>query len=93
MFWETLPGLVASWAAAAAGVAYLVRLVWRGVRLTRRISVSVARLIEIGDEDEWPNGSKTLPQSIVEIYKRQSQTHDLLEAYIVSHRQDHELLN
>lgn len=105
-FWETLPGIIASWAAAIAGLGYLVKVAWRGWKRTRKISIAVGRLLEIGDAESWPNGSKTLPQTIrtvysrqEEIYKRQAETYDLVHAtknrvedYIVAHRADHGLL-
>lgn len=92
MFWETLPGLIASWSAAIAGLIYLISKIGRAWSFTRRLAAGVARLIELGTTDAWPNGSNTLPESITEIYKRQGTTHELIEAYIVTHRQDHELL-
>lgn len=93
MWWETIPGLITLWATATAGVVYLTRQAWRATKLGRRVAGAVGRLILIGTTDRWPNGAKDLPTAMNEIYKKQSQTHDLLESYIVSHRADHELAN
>lgn len=109
-FWETLPGLIASWAAAFVALGWLGKKGWaaavRSWRWLRNIVVSIDRLLEIGDESTWPNGSETLAQFNRAIYDRLEETterfdtidgeiaksNELLEAYIKTHRQDHELL-
>lgn len=98
MFWETLPGAIASWAAALAALGFIANRVISAWKTTQRIVLLVSRLTEIASPDEWPNGSRNLPQSITEIYRRQGDTHDLvkqttheLKAYIVAHRADHGL--
>ena len=91
MWWETIPGLITLWATATAGVVYLARQAWRATKSGRRVTAAVGRLIQIGTADQWPNGAQTLPEALDEIYKRQGQTHALLESYIVAHRADHGL--
>ncbi len=91
MWWETLPGLIAVWSAAVAGLIYLSRQIWKATRFGRKVTVALGRLIELGTTEEWPNGATSLPQAMTEIYDRQGATHDLLESYIVAHRADHGL--
>ena len=91
MWWETLPGLIASWSVAVAGLIYLTTKAWGAARFGKRVTVAFGRLIELGTTEEWPNGATSLPQAMNEIYKRQGATHDLLESYIVAHRADHGL--
>jgi len=98
MWWETIPGLITLWATATAGVIYLIRQAWRITALGKRLAGAVGRLVLIGTTDQWPNGAENLPAAMNEVYIRQSQivlaqteTHHLLESYIVSHRADHEL--
>lgn len=92
MFWETLPGLLASWAAAVAGLLYLSRKLWHGLLHTsrglRRLVTAVARLLEIGDKTQWPNGAESLPHAMREIYGRQSETHKLLETHLKEWKAD-----
>jgi len=97
MWWETVPGLITLWATATAGVVYLIRAAWRVTKSGQKLAGAVGRLMLIGTTDQWPNGAKDLPAAMSEVYKRQSQivvaqteTHHLLESYIVSHRTDHE---
>jgi len=92
MFWDTIPGAIASWAAAVAGLIYLAQKTWRALQFGRRVTAGVARLIRIGTTSAWPNGSTDLPATLREIYDRQGATHSLLESYIVSHRTDHDAL-
>ncbi len=92
MFWETLPGLIAVWSAAVAGLIYLTRQIWKATKFGKKVAVALGRLIELGTTDHWPNGAKTLPEAMNEIYKRQGETKELLESYIVAHRADHGLL-
>ena len=89
MWWETVPGLITLWATATAGVVYLIRQTWRVTKLGRRLAGAVGRLMLIGTTDKWPNGAKNLPEAMSEIYARQTETHLLLESYIVAHRADH----
>ncbi len=91
MWWETVPGLITLWATATAGVISLTRQAWRVTKSGQRLAGAVGRLILIGTTDKWPNGAKDLPAAMNEIYIKQSQTHVLLESYIVAHRADHEL--
>ncbi len=91
MWWETVPGLITLWATATAGVVYLIRQGWRVTKSGRRLAGAVGRLILIGTTDQWPNGAKDLPAAMNEIYNRQTETHVLLESYIVAHRADHGL--
>jgi len=91
MWWETIPGLITLWATATAATIYLFRQAWRITKSGKRLAGAVGRLILIGTTDKWPNGAKDLPAAMNEIYKKQSQTHILLESYIVAHRADHEL--
>jgi hypothetical protein len=91
MWWETVPGLITLWATATAASLYLIRVAWRATKVGRRLAGAVGRLILIGTTDKWPNGAKDLPTAMSEIYKKQSQTHTLLELYILSHRADHGL--
>ncbi len=91
MWWETVPGLITLWATATAGVVYLVRQTWRVTKSGRKLAGAVGRLILIGTTDQWPNGAKDLPAAMNEIYKKQNQTHVLLESYITAHRADHGL--
>ncbi len=98
MWWETLPGFITLWAGAIAGLAgaiaglvYLTRQAWRATKFGKRVTEAVVRLILLGTTDQWPNGAKSLPEAMSEIYDRQGQTHTLLESYIVSHRADHDL--
>ena len=98
-FWETVPGLVASYAAAVAGLIYIASRFWLAARVGKRVARSVARLIEIGDTAAWPNGSHSLPEAMNEIFDRQGETNDLvhdakarLEDYVVAHRSDHSSL-
>ena len=90
MWWETVPGLITLWATATAGVVYLIRQAWRVTKSGQRLAGAVGRLILIGTTDQWPNGAENLPAAMSEIYNRQTETHHLLESYIVSHRTDHE---
>jgi hypothetical protein len=92
MFWDTIPGAIASWAAAIAGLIYLSKRAWGALQFGRSVTAGVVRLIQIGTTSAWPNGSTDLASSLVEIYNRQGATHDLLENYIVTHRSDHEAL-
>lgn len=92
MWWETLPGLIAVWSAAVAGLIYLTRQIWKATRFGKKVAVAFGRLIELGTTEEWPNGATSLPQAMNEIYKKQDDTHRLLESYIVAHRADHGLL-
>ena len=98
MWWETIPGLITLWAGAVAGLAaavaglgYLGRQLWLATKVGKRVTGAVGRLIHIGTTDQWPNGAKSLPEAMSEIYDRQGQTHDLLQTYIVAHRADHGL--
>ncbi len=91
MWWETVPGLITLWATATAGLLFLGGQAWRATKVGKRVAGAVGRLILIGTTDKWPNGAKNLPAAMNEIYKRQGKTHDLLEAYIHSHRADHDL--
>jgi hypothetical protein len=91
MWWETVPGLITLWATATAGVLYLIRQAWRATKLGKKLAGAVGRLMLIGTTDKWPNGAKDLPDAMHQIYVKQSQTHDLLESYIVAHRADHGL--
>ena len=91
MWWETVPGLITLWATATAGVVYLSRKAWHATKFGKKVMLAVSRLILIGTTDQWPNGAKSLPEAMHEIYNRQGQTHNLLESYIVAHRADHGL--
>jgi hypothetical protein len=73
-FLSTTAGQFAAWAAGLAGVIYLGTRLWAAAKVTRRISRAIANLAAIGDATEWPNGSTTLPESLVELYNRQGET-------------------
>ncbi len=90
MWWESVPGLIAIWSAAVAGVLYLIHQLWRATKFGRKVTVAVLRLIHIGTTTDWPNGAHSLPEAMNEIYLRQTETHHLLESYISAHRADHE---
>ena len=87
MFWETVPGLVASWAAAVAASLYLASKLWHFLRVGRQVTTAVLRLTEIGARADWPNGSETLPEAINEIYNRQGETHDLVKTHLEESKQ------
>ncbi len=91
MWWESVPGLIIIWSTAVAGLIYLVRQLWRATKFGRKVTVAVGRLINISTTTDWPNGANSLPEAMNEIYLRQTETHQLLETYIVTHRADHEL--
>ncbi len=91
MWWETLPGFITLWAGALAGLVYLTRQAWRATKFGKKVTEAAVRLILLGTTDQWPNGAESLPEAMSEIYDRQGLTHTLLEAYIVSHRADHDL--
>ncbi len=91
MWWETIPGLITLWATATAGTFYLIRMSWRVTKSGQKLAGAVGRLMLIGTTDQWPNGAENLPAAMSEIYDRQTETHRLLESYIVSHRADHDL--
>lgn len=86
-----LPVIIAAWAAAIAGLIYIIKKVWGAARFGRRLTVAAGRLIDIAETDLWPNGAASLPEAMSEIYDRQGKTHELLESYIVAHRVDHGL--
>ncbi len=92
MWWETLPGLIATWTVATAGVVYLSTQIWKATRFGKKVAVAFGRLIQIGMTDKWPNGAKNLPDAMTEIYIKQGETKELLQSYIVAHRADHGLL-
>ena len=91
-FWETMPGLVASYAAAVAGLIYITSKIWRAAQVGRRVARSVGRLIAIGDTAAWPNGSDNLPEALNEIYNLVQSATSRLEDYVVAHRSDHSSL-
>lgn len=105
MFWETIPGQIATYAAAVVGIGVIARAVWKSLRVGRRVTKAIVNLAEIGDVDSWPNGSADLPSSISAIYGQQTETNRLiasqndkldktagrLDSYIVAHRADHGL--
>lgn len=93
MFWETLPGVIASWAAAVAGLLYLAKKLWKALLRSRRglqrFLTAVIKLLEIGDKQEWPNGAESLPHAMREIYKRQGQTHALIKTHLEEAKQQY----
>ena len=100
MWWETIPGAVATVAAGLAGLIYLIKKFFDTAEWLRRLGTS---MIDLASTDAWPNGSGSLPESLNEMYRRQGETHDAvkenskiilatrdrLESYIVAHRADH----
>lgn len=59
-------------AAGFKGFSYLIRSGWKSFESVRKV---LHALHEIGSEESWPNGSKSLPQAMSEIYRRQSETY------------------
>ena len=52
MWWETLPGLIASWAAAIVALIYLTRQIWKATKFGKKVAIALGRLIELGTTEE-----------------------------------------
>lgn len=75
-WWELVPVQITLWATALAALIYLIRKLFGGAEFLRRLGLA---MLEMGVREEWPNGATTIGTSLTEIYRRQGETHELVQ--------------